>query len=103
MVSRGDVWWAESPSDKRRPYLILTREAVIPVLHSVTAVPASRTVRGIPSEVELDESDGMPAACALTFDNMTLMPKVFLTERITRLGVERLAACCRALGVATGC
>ena len=48
----------------RRPFLILARDEAIPVLNQVLAVPATRTIRRIPTEVELDSSDGMPAPCA---------------------------------------
>jgi mRNA interferase MazF len=102
-VNRGEVWWAESPSAARRPYLVLTRQAAIPVLHSVIAVPATRTVRGIPTEVVLDVEDGMPRECALSLDNTTLMPNALLVERVTRLGLDRMAQVCQALRVATGC
>ncbi len=102
-MNRGEVWWAESPAGKRRPYLVLTRQTAIPVLHSVLAVPATRTVRGIPTEVALDGDDGMPTPCALSLDNVTVMPKSLLVERVTRLGIDRMAEVCRALGVATGC
>ncbi len=103
MVNRGEVWWAESPSQKRRPYLVLSRERAIPVLSAVVGVPATRTIRGIPTEVRLDEDDGMPADCALNFDNLATIPKAWLVERICRLGPQRLHEACRALEVATGC
>lgn len=45
----------------------------------------------------------MPQRCALTFDNLTVMPKSLLTKRITRLDVDRLDEVCRALRLATGC
>lgn len=102
-MNRGEVWWAETPEAKRRPYLVLSRGSAIPLVHSVIAVPATRRVRGLPTEVELDGSDGMPEPCALSFDNVTVMPKSVFTERLTRLGADRLAACCRALAIATGC
>ena len=91
------------PLGKRRPYLVLTRQTAIPVLHAVLAVPATRTVHGIPTEVALDGDDGMPAACALSLDNVTVMPKSLLVERLTRLGVDRMTEVCTALRVATGC
>ena len=43
---QGEVWWAEHPDAGRRPFLVLSRQAAIPVLHSVLAVPATRTIRG---------------------------------------------------------
>jgi len=103
VVNRGEIWWAEHPDAGRRPYLVLTRQAAIPVLERVLAVPATRTVRNIPSEVQLDEDDGMPEPCALSFDNITTMPKALLTERISRVSVERLEEICRALRAATAC
>ena len=102
-MNRGEIWWAEASSEKRRPYLVLTRQAAVRVLHSVLAAPATRTVRSIPTEVALDEDDGMPAACALSLDNLVTMPKALLTSRICRLGLERMSEVCRALNVARGC
>jgi mRNA interferase MazF len=103
MVNRGEVWWAEHQAAGRRPYLIITRQAAVPVLVRVLAVPATRTIRGIPSEVVLDEDDGMPDRCALSFDNIQTMPLGLFTERICRLGVDRLEQVCRALNAATAC
>lgn len=103
MVNRGEIWWAEHPQAGRRPYLVLTRQAAIPVLDRVLAIPATRTIRDIPTEVLLDEDDGMPEPCALSFDNITTMPKALLTSRITRLSVDKLEETCRALGAATAC
>ncbi len=45
----------------------------------------------------------MPDDCALSFDNLGLVPKMLLTERITRLAPGKLAELCTALSVATGC
>jgi mRNA interferase MazF len=103
VVARGEIWWAEHPDAGRRPFLVLTRQAAIPVLRSVLAVPATRTIREIPTEVALDCDDGMPEDCALSLDNLTLVPKEFFRERITRLSVQRMSDVCRALALASGC
>lgn len=102
-MSRGEVWWVEARTGGRRPYLVLTRDAAIPLLHSVLAAPATRTIRGIPTEVELDVDDGMPQACALTLDNLTLVPKGRFAARICTLRPERLAAACGAVRAAVDC
>jgi mRNA interferase MazF len=102
-MNRGEVWWYELPDLGRRPGCIVTRQAAIPVLNSLLVVPATRTIRGIPTEVRLGPEDGMPTDCALTFDNLLAIPKVLLTERITRLGSAKLAELCSALNVAAGC
>ena len=102
-MTRGEIWWVEHPEAGRRPCLVLTREAAIPILRRLVVVPATRTIRGIPTEVVLDVEDGMPERCVLTFDNLATVPKAHLTERICRLGVDRLAEVCRALRAATAC
>jgi mRNA interferase MazF len=73
------------------------------VLNALLAVPATRTIRRIPTEVVLDTGDGMPEACALSFDSVTLVPKELFRSRITRLSVERMSEVCRALTLASGC
>lgn len=103
MVARGEVWWHEAPDEKPRPYLVLTRDEVIPVVGQVLAVPATRTMRHIPSEVRLDTSDGMPSECVLSLDNMTLVRQYLLVERICVLGPHRMREVCDALAFATAC
>ncbi len=102
-MNRGEIWWAEHPEAGRRPYLILTRQAVISVLSGIVVAQISRTVRGIPTEVALDADDGMPESCAASFDNILTIPKWSLAERICQLGLPRLHEVCRALKTATGC
>jgi mRNA-degrading endonuclease toxin of MazEF toxin-antitoxin module len=53
------VWWSESPDWGRRPVLILTRDEVIGVLTSVVTALVTTVEGQIPTEVALDESDGM--------------------------------------------
>ena len=83
--------------------LILAREGAVARLDDVLVVPATRTIRGIESEVEVDESDGMLAACVLSLDHAFLAEKVYLTERITELGAAKMDEVCRALATAAGC
>jgi mRNA interferase MazF len=103
LVARSEVWWVEHPDAGRRPFLVLTRQAAVPVLNALLAVPATRTIRQIPTEVVLDTGDGMPEECALSLDNVTLVPKEFFRARIARLSVERMREVCRALALASGC
>jgi mRNA interferase MazF len=104
--------YERSPASERDPwafqaavaaFLVLTRQATIPVLNALLAVPATRTIRQIPTEVVLDAGDGMPEECALSLDNLTLVPKELFRTRITRLSVERMSEVCRALSLASGC
>jgi mRNA interferase MazF len=102
-VRRGEVWWVEHPEAGRRPHLVLTRDAAIPVLNSVLAVPATRTIRKIPSEVRLGPEDGVPQECVLTLDNTRVVFKGLFVERICELTPVRMGEVCRALGYATAC
>lgn len=102
-MNRGEVWWVEHPDAGRRPACVLTRQAAIAVLTSVLVAPATRTVRGIPTEVRLGREDGMPDDCALSFDTLTTVPKALLTELITELPEARRNELCEALRAATGC
>ena len=103
LVTRGEMWWVERPEHGRRPHLVLTRETAVPLLSSFIAVPATRTIRNLPTEVRLTRDEGMPDDCVLSLDNVTLVPKEFFVERITRLRVERMRQVCEALAIATGC
>jgi mRNA-degrading endonuclease toxin of MazEF toxin-antitoxin module len=66
------VWWHEPPDDEPRPFVILTRNEAIAGLEKLVAVPTTRTIRGIPSEVELGREDGMPGDCVVSTDNITV-------------------------------
>jgi mRNA interferase MazF len=100
---RGEVWWADIPGDKRRPVLILTRERFINALGAVLVAPVTTRVRGIPTEVPLDEGDGLPRPCAANFDNVLTLPKNQLGERIARLSGEQLGEVGRAYRFAADC
>lgn len=102
-MSRGEVWWAGPPGDGRRPFLVVTRDAVIPHVNAVLAIPASRTIRGHGSEILLDADDGMPAECALNADRLTLVAHERFEERICTLSPRRMREVCRAIAIATGC
>ena len=72
-MKRGEIrWYTFRLPDKRRPVLALTRNEVIDLLNEIIVVPATRTIRGLTTEVILTPDDGMPAACALNFDHVSL-------------------------------
>lgn len=102
-MHRGELWWADVPGDKRRPVLILTRERFIPRLTSLLVAPATTTVRGIPTEVNLDVSDGVPTPCAINFDNVFTLSTSNLRELIVGLSPDRIEEVCRAYRFAAGC
>lgn len=72
-MRRGEIrWYTFRLPDKRRPVLILTRNELIDRLNEVIVAPATRTIRGLTTEVVLTSDDGMPTVCALNFDHGAL-------------------------------
>jgi len=90
-VKRGEVWWVDFPAPAgRRPAVLVSR-------NQVTVVPLTRTVRNIPSEVELGPADGVPKISAANADNVTTIAKARLEEHLTSLSSEKLEALERAI------
>jgi mRNA-degrading endonuclease toxin of MazEF toxin-antitoxin module len=81
----------------------MSRPVVIPVLRSVIAAPVTRTRRHIPTELALGPDDAMPVECAASFDNLRVVPKALLVDRLCTLRPDRMAEACAALRAAVGC
>jgi mRNA interferase MazF len=102
-VKRGEIrWYTFGLPDKRRPVLVLTRDEVIDRLNEIIVVPATRTIRGLTTEVVLTIDDGMPAACALNFDHVALAQRSRMGPVLCTLLETRWAEVRRALLVACG-
>jgi len=100
---RGEVWWGEIEDVGRRPFLVMTRTAAIALLNNVLAAPVTRTIRSIPTELPLGPDDGMPVECAASFDNLRVVPKAYLVDRVCTLEPIRLLEACQALRAAVDC
>ena len=100
-MRQGDIWWLESET-QRRPVLVVTRSAALPFLQRVVVAPVTRTIRGIRSEILLDEAEGLPQQCVASFDNLTTVATSNLTQYVGALGV-RHDELYRALRFATAC
>lgn len=78
--TRGEVrLYAYGRPNKTRPVQVLTRNSAIASLSTVTVAPITSTIRGVPSEVILDDDDGMKGRCAVNLHNA-------VTIRQNRLG-----------------
>lgn len=97
------MWWSEHPDLGRRPVLVLSRNAALEVLSRPLVAPLTTTMRGIPTEVLVDRSDGMPRECAVSLDNVQPLARSLLVERIASLDPDRMSAVCHALSLATEC
>ena len=90
-MRRGEVWWGQLPAPiGRRPVVLLSRDAAYRVREAVTVAPITRTIRNIPVEVTLDESDGLPSRCVANLDDIATIPKTLIKRRIAVLSVEKM-------------
>lgn len=101
--AQGEVWWGETPEEKGRPYLVLTRDEAIPLLRTILVAPVTRTVRGIPTEVPLGQEEGLPTEGVASLDNVLTFPKSMLVRRIGVLSATRRGEPCEALRAALDC
>jgi mRNA interferase MazF len=103
-VRRGEIYWAKLPPPiGRRPILLVTRTAAIPVRTAVTVAPITRTIRGIPSEVPLGRRHGLQAGSVAGCDSLQTVPKdVLQTRPIGALSGDELATLDQALRFALG-
>jgi len=83
--------------------LVLTRESAIGYLSTVTVAPITSAVRGVPSEVVLDEEDGMKSRCAVNLHNAVTVSQRRMGRRVSRLSASRMDEVCSALRFALGC
>lgn len=103
MVARGEVWWGETPDEKGRPFLVVSRDAANRVMQRVLVAPVTRRIRGVPSELPLGEGEGLPLPSVASFDNLQPFPKAMLVHRIGALAPERWRDICRTAGATIEC
>lgn len=100
---RGEVWYADVPGDKRRPVLVMTRDPMGRLLHSVICAPITSTIRGLATEVALGSEAGLVSDSVANFDNTLLLARTRLVRRLGRATPAAMQAACQALMIATGC
>jgi len=102
-VRRGQVYWCRfAPPDKTRPVVVLTRDSAIGYLGSITVAPITTTVRRSPSQVVLDESDGMRTLCAVKLYGITSVPKARVGKYMASLSPAKLTELQAAIAFALG-
>jgi len=103
-IARGDVrLYQFALPDKKRPVVVLTRDSAIAYLSTVTVAPITSTIRGVPSEVALNEEDGMKAPCAVNLHNAVTISQNRLGRRVAQLSSLRMTEICAALRFSLGC
>ncbi len=103
-MNRGEVWrYRFSSPDKMRPVLVLTRQEVIGLLHTVMVAPITSRIRGAPSEVSVGVREGLKHESAVNLDHVQTVERARLVGYVGHLGPEKMREVCRALAVAVGC
>jgi mRNA interferase MazF len=76
-IAGGEIrLYAFAPPDKSRPVVVLKRDSAVSYLSTVTVAPITSRIRGVPSEVLLDQEP--------------------LGKRVAQLSAPRLSEICRA-------
>lgn len=103
-IARGDVrLYHFAPPNKKRPVVVLTRDSAVPYLSTVTVAPITSATRSVPSEVLLNEDDGMKAPCAVNLHNAVTVSQNRLGKRVAQLSSPRMKEICAALRFSLGC
>lgn len=89
--------------DKRRPVVVLSRQGVIPLLHTVMVAPITSTRRGAPSEVVLGPEEGLKHESGANLDHVQTVEQSRLVAFIGTVHPVKMQQICRALAIATGC
>lgn len=103
MVAQAELWLMETPNQKRRPVLVVTRDEVIPVLNNVVVAPITSTIRDIPTCIPVGPDQGIDHDSVATFDNLAAVPKSVLTKRLGKLNADGRRRICQALDAVANC
>ena len=93
----------ETPNQKRRPVLIVSRSEVIPVLNNIIVAPITSTVRNIGTCIPVGADEGIDHDSVATFDSLAAVPKSVLTTRLGELGLSGRQQICEALDAMADC
>ena len=83
-------WYQFNRPDKKRPVLVLTRDAILEYLGEVTVAPITTTVRDIPSEVLLSKAAGMPRDCAVNCEHLHTVARAKIGRLIVTLSPAKM-------------
>ena len=104
VINRGEIWtYAFRAPDKRRPVLVLSRQEVIGLLHTVMVAPITSTIFGAPSEVIVGIDEGLKHDSAVNLDHVQTVEQSRLVGRRGQVSAAKMRDVCRALAIATGC
>jgi mRNA interferase MazF len=103
VVAQAELWLMETPNQKRRPVLVVSRDEAVPVLNNIVVAPVTSTVREIPTCIPVGPEHGIDHDSVATFDNLAAVPKSVLTTRLGQLGLGGRQRICEALDALANC
>jgi mRNA interferase MazF len=96
-----EIRWANLPAPMgRRPVLLLTRTPAYGYLNKVIVAEVTSTIRGIPEEVRVGRREGLRRQSVVNLDNVHVIPREMLGDRLGALPADRQREIRRALGYA---
>jgi len=103
VVAQAELWLMETPNQKRRPVLVVSRDEAIPALNNIVVAPVTSTIRDIPTCIPVGAEQGIDHDSVATFDSLAAVPKSVLTRRLGELGVGGRRRICEALDALANC
>jgi len=96
-----EIRWANMPQPiGRRPVLLLSRTSGFAYLNKVIVAEVTSTVRSIPQEMPVGKREGLARSSVINFDNVHVVAKGLLGDRLGSLASSREREVKRALGYA---
>jgi mRNA interferase MazF len=86
-LNRGEIWtYRFARPDKRRPVLILTRQALLGLVHTASIAPITSTIRGVQSEVVVGVDEGLAHTSAINLDRIQTVEQARLMSFVGHVG-----------------
>jgi len=94
-----DVFWANLATPiGRRPVLLLTRTPAYAYLNKVLVAEVTSTIRHIPQEIPVGKHEGLASDSVVNLDNVHVIAKKSLEDRLGHIDSTRIREVKRALG-----
>jgi mRNA-degrading endonuclease toxin of MazEF toxin-antitoxin module len=102
-MNRGDVWELDLGGRAgRRPAVVLTRQAVIPHLTSVTVAEVTSRGKGYPTEVAIGQKANLRKSSFVQLDSVHTVPKARMVKYLGALDAPTMQTVGRTLILALG-
>jgi mRNA interferase MazF len=102
-MNRGDVWQLDlGGRARRRPALVLTRQAVIAHLNKLTVAEITSAGKGYPTEVAIGQRANLPRDSYVELDNIQTVAKARFVKYLGALDAATMREVNRRLILALG-